>query len=51
MASDAVTRGLGLEMPVDYLFHGDNWVIEWFKKSNGLKRNLTNAPMLRWQNA
>ena len=32
MASDAVTRGLGLEIPVDYLFHGDNWVIEWFKE-------------------
>ena len=24
--------GLGLEIPVDYSFHGDNRVIEWFKK-------------------
>ena len=25
--------GLGLEIPVDYFFHGDNRFIEWFKKS------------------
>ena len=25
--------GLGLEIPVDYFFHGDNRVIKWFKKS------------------
>ena len=25
--------GLGLETPVDYFFHGDNRVIDWFKKS------------------
>ena len=25
--------GLGLEMPVDYFFHGDNRDIVWFKKS------------------
>ena len=25
--------GLELEIPVDYFFHGDNRVIEWFKKS------------------
>ena len=30
-----VNRGIGLgqEIPVDYFFHGDNRVIEWFKKS------------------
>ena len=26
--------GLGLEIPVDYFFHGDNRVIKCFKKSN-----------------
>ena len=25
--------GLGLKIPVDYFFHGDNRVIKWFKKS------------------
>ena len=25
--------GLGLEIPLDYYFQGDNWAIEWFKKS------------------
>ena len=25
--------GLGLEIPVDYFFHGGNRVIQWFKKS------------------
>ena len=24
--------GLGLDIPVDYFFHGDNWVIKWFEK-------------------
>ena len=24
--------GLGLEIPVDYFFHGDNRVIKWYKK-------------------
>ena len=30
-----VNRGisLGIEIPVDYIFHGDNQVIGWFKKS------------------
>ena len=25
--------GLGIEIPVDYIFHGDNQIIGWFKKS------------------
>ena len=24
--------GLGLEIPVDYFFHGDNRVIKWYEK-------------------
>ena len=30
-----VNRGIGLELeiPVDYFSHGDNRVVEWFKKS------------------
>ena len=29
-----VDRGIGqgLDILVDYFFHGDNWVIKWFKK-------------------
>ena len=25
--------GLGLEIPIDYFFHGDNRILKWFKKS------------------
>ena len=49
---DVVTRkrvnsgiGPGLDILVDYFFHGDNQVIEWFKKSKEKHNKCTDVVM------
>ena len=40
--------GLGLEIPDDYFFRGDNRVIEWFKKSIEKRDKYTNAKVEKY---
>ena len=42
--------GLGLDIPFNYFFHGDNWVSEWFKKSiEGLDKCI-DVKVEKWNN-
>ena len=40
-----VSSGIGLDILVDYFFHGDNPVIEWFKKSIEKHNKCTDVTM------